>query len=136
MHSRPDGFMLLGKLGVEFFAPFELLYPNLKTRLQLTRARPGFFTISDNPNVYLGVVDCSPYSCHIALKVDYHKKRMHLLAYTPVEFNCWDTLAKIFIIPVKQTSSYKKTFSTKLQLVGYLLQGKETLQSMDRTLNF
>ena len=30
MLSRPDGFMLCGKLGVEFFSTSELLYPNIK----------------------------------------------------------------------------------------------------------
>ena len=33
MLSRPDGFMLYGKLGVDFFSTSELLYPNLKIRL-------------------------------------------------------------------------------------------------------
>ena len=38
----------------------------------------------------------------IALKVEYHKKRMDMLAYTPVEFNNLATLAKTFIIPARQ----------------------------------
>ena len=87
MLSRPDGFMLYGKLGVDFFFTSEMLYPNLKFRLQLIRARPNFYMISDNPNSSLGIVDCSPYTRRIALKDDYHKKRMDMLAYTPVEFN-------------------------------------------------
>ena len=29
MLSRPDGFMLCGKVGVDFFSTNELLYPNL-----------------------------------------------------------------------------------------------------------
>ena len=58
MLSRPDGFLLYGKLGVEFFSTFELLYPNIKFRLRLIRARPNFYMISDNPNVSLGIVDC------------------------------------------------------------------------------
>ena len=58
--------------------------------------------ISDNPNVSLGIVDCSLYTRRIALKDDYHKKRMDMLAYTPVEFNYLETLAKIFIIPARQ----------------------------------
>ena len=58
MLSRPDGFMLYGKLGVGFSSTSELLYPNLKTRLRLFRARPNFYMISDNPNVSLGIVDC------------------------------------------------------------------------------
>ena len=58
--------------------------------------------ISDNPNVSLGIVDCSLYTRRIALKDDYHKKRMDMLAYTPVEFNYFEALAKIFIIPARQ----------------------------------
>ena len=99
---RPDGFMLYGKLGVDFFSTSELLYPNTKIRLQLIRARPNFYMISDNPNVSLGIVDCSLYTRRIALKDDYHKKRMDMLAYTPVEFNYLETLAKTFIIPARQ----------------------------------
>ena len=58
--------------------------------------------ISDNPNVSLGFVDCSLYTRRIALKDDYHKKRMDMLAYTPVEFNYLETLAKTFNIPARQ----------------------------------
>ena len=38
MLSRPDGFMLYGKWGVDFFSTSELLYPNMKIRLRLIRA--------------------------------------------------------------------------------------------------
>ena len=38
MLSRPDGFMLYDKLGVDFFSNSEMLYPNMKTRLRLIRA--------------------------------------------------------------------------------------------------
>ena len=58
--------------------------------------------ISDNPNVSLGIVDCSLYSRRIALKDDYHKKRMDMLAYAPVEYIYLETLAKTFIIPARQ----------------------------------
>ena len=100
--SRPDGFMLYGKLGIDFFSTSELLYPNMKIRLRLNRARPNFYMISDNPNVSLGIVDCSLYTRRIALKDDYHKKRMDMLAYAPVEYNYLEILAKTFIIPVRQ----------------------------------
>ena len=102
MLSRSDGFMLYGKLGVAFFSTSELLYPNKKIRIRLIRARPNFYMISDNPNVSLGIVDCSLYTRRIALKDDYHKKRMDMLAYIPVEFSYLETLAKIFIIPARQ----------------------------------
>ena len=102
MLSRPDGFTLYGKMGVDFFSTSELLYPNMKIRLRLIRARPNFYMISDNPNVSLGNVDCSLYTRPIALKDDYHKKRLDMLAYTPVEFNYFETLAETFIIPARQ----------------------------------
>ena len=85
--SRPDGFMLNGKLGIDFFSTSELLYPNMKIRLRLIRARPNFYMISDNRNVSFGIVDCSLYTRRIALKADYHKKKMDMLAYAPVEYN-------------------------------------------------
>ena len=102
MLSRPDGFMLCGILGVDFFSTSEMLYPKMKNRLRLIRARPSFYLISDNPNVSLGIVDCSRYTRRIALKDDYHKKRMDMLANTPVEFSYLETLAKTFIIPARQ----------------------------------
>ena len=102
MLSRPDGFMLYGNLGVDFFSTSELLYPNMKIRLRLTRARFNFYMISDNPNVSFGIVDCSLYTRRIALKDDYHKKRKNMLAYTPVEFNYLETLAKSFIIHARK----------------------------------
>ena len=98
MLSKPDGFMLYGKMGVDFFSTSELLYPDMKIRLRLLRARPNFYMISDNPNVSLGILDCSLYTRRIALKGDYLKKRMDMLAYTPVEFNYLETHAKTFII--------------------------------------
>ena len=102
MLSRPDGFTLYGKLVVDFFSTSELLYPNMKVRLRLIRARPNFYMISDNPNVSLRIVDCSIYTRRIGLKDDSHKKRMGILAYAPVEYNYLETLAKTFIIPARQ----------------------------------
>ena len=102
MLSRPDGFMLYGKLGVDFFSTSDFLYANMKIRLRLIRARPNFYMISDNPNVSLGIVDCSIHTRRIALKDDYHKKRMDMLAYTHVELNYLETFANTFIIPARQ----------------------------------
>ena len=58
--------------------------------------------ISDNPNVSLGILDCSLYTRRIALKDDYHNERMDMLAYAPVEYNYLETLAKTFIIHARQ----------------------------------
>ena len=85
LHSRPDGFMLYGKLGIDFLTTSESLYPNMKIRIGLIRARPNFYMISENLNVSLGIVHCSPYTRRVMLRKDYHKKRMSQLASAPVE---------------------------------------------------
>ena len=74
----------------------------MKLRLRVLRARPNFYMISDNPNVSLGVVDCSLYTRRFALKDDYHKKQKGILAYTPVEFSYLEIFAKFFIILARQ----------------------------------
>ena len=71
-------------------------------RLQIIRAKPNFYMIRDNPNLSLGILDCSVYTRCIALKDDYHKKRMDMLAYDPIEYTYLETLAKTFIIPERQ----------------------------------
>ena len=99
--SRPDGFMLYGELGVDFFTISELLYPNMKIRVRLISARPNFYMINDNHYVSLGFQDCSIYNRRITLENDYHKKRMDMLAYSPVENKYFRTLARTFIIPAR-----------------------------------
>ena len=120
MLSRADGFMLYGKLGVDSFSTSGLLYPKMKLWLRLIRARPIFYMISDNPNVSLGIVDCSLYTRRIALKDDYHKKRIEMLVYTPVEFNYLEILAKTFIIPARQNQFFQENnFSNApVRLIG------------------
>ena len=102
LYSRTDGFMLYGKLGIDFLTTSQLLYPNMKVRIRLIRARPNFYMISENPNVSLGIADCSLYTRRVMLKTDCHKKRMSQLAYGPVDYNYMETLAKTFIIPARQ----------------------------------
>ena len=135
MLAVPDGCMLYGKLCVNFFSTSELLYPNMKIRLRLIRVRPSFYMNTDNPNVSPGSVDCSIYTRRIALKDDYHKTRMDMLAYTPVEFNYLETLANIFVSPARQNQFIQgNIFNNALQFVGLLLHLIETLHSLDRTL--
>ena len=69
--------------------------------------------ISDNPNVSLAIVDSSVYTRHIALEGDYHKKRMDMLAYTPVEFKYLETLAMTFIIPARQNQFIQENIFNK-----------------------
>ena len=94
MYSRPDGFMLYGKLGIDFLATSKLLDPSMETRIRLIRARPKLYMISENPNVSLGIVDFSLYTRRVRLEEVYHKKRMSQIANAPVEYNYIETLAK------------------------------------------
>ena len=80
----------------------------MKFRLRLSKARPNFYMISDNTNVSLGAVDCSLYTRRIALKDDYRRKQIDMLAYTPVEFTYLETLAKTLIIPVGQNQFFQE----------------------------
>ena len=102
MLSRPDGFLLFGKMGIDFFSTSVLLYPNMKNRLRVIRAGHIFYMVSDNLSVSLGIVECSLYTRRFALKDDYDKKRLGMLAYAPVEYSYLETLAKTFIIPATQ----------------------------------
>ena len=90
--SRPDGFNLNAIFGIDFFSTSELIYPNMKIRLRLIRARTNFYMIINNPNVSLAIVDFSLYNRRIALKNDYHGKRRDVLAYVPVGHNHLDAL--------------------------------------------
>ena len=100
--SRTDNFMLHGKLGVDFFSTSELLNPNMKLRLRLLGARSKLHMISSNPNVSLGIVDCSLYTRRVAFKDDYHQERLNMHAYIFLEYIYLETLAKIFVIPARQ----------------------------------
>ena len=104
------------------FLTSELLCPNMELRLRLIRARLSFYMISDKPNVSLGIVDCSLYTRRIALKGDYHKKRMDTLAYAPVEKIIWRLWQRHSSYLRGKTNSFKKTFSTMLPFVESQLQ--------------
>ena len=71
--------------GVDFFSTSELLYPTVKVRLRLIRARRNFYMISDqrsSQNCFFFI-----YTRRFTLKDDCHEKKMDMLAYTPVEYN-------------------------------------------------
>ena len=121
-------------LGFDFFSTSELLYPNMKTRLQLIRARPNFRMISENHNFTLEIADCSLYTHRIALEDEYHKKRREMLAHTPVEFNYLETVAKTSSFLPDKTISIKETFSTMFQFFGLLLHLLQTLHPPIHTL--
>ena len=102
MPRRPDGFVLYGKLAVNFFSTFESLHQDMKVRLRIIRAKLFFNMISDNPDVSLENIDRTLYTRRIALKDDYHRKQKDMLAHTPVEFNYLEIFAKSVIIPARQ----------------------------------
>ena len=89
---------------------------------------------SDNLNVCPGFFECSLSTLRFILKDDYHKKRMNMLVYNPVEYNYLETLAKFFIIPVKNIILSRKKFWKLLQIVALPLQWIQTLHSLDRLL--
>ncbi len=80
----------------------------MKIGLRLIRARPSFYLISDNSNVSFRIVVFLLYNCRIALKGDYHKKRMNMLEYRPVEYNQLENLAKFFIIPTRENQFFQE----------------------------
>ena len=66
---------------------------------------------SDNPNVSLGIVDCSLYTIRIALKHDYHKKQLDMLAYMPMDYNYLENLTNTFIISARQNQFIENIFN-------------------------
>ena len=107
----PMASCCLEKLCVDFFSTFELLYQNIRIRLQTIRARPNFLMISDNPNIRLRIIDVTLYVRCIAFKDEYHNRRTDKFAYTHVDINYWETLAKVFILPAQKIQGFKENTS-------------------------
>ena len=80
----------------------------MKVMLRLIRATTNFYLINDNPNVILGIADCSLYTRSTASTNQYYKKRMDMIAYTPVENSYYKTLAKRFMNPTRQNQFIRK----------------------------
>ena len=64
--------------------------------------------ISNKHIVSLSIVGCPIYTPPIALKDDYYRKRMDMLACNRVHFKFSETRANIFIIPARQNKFSKK----------------------------
>ena len=120
--SRPDGFMLYGKLGIDFFSTSELLYPNMQIRLRLIRARPNFYMISDNPNASLGIVNCSLYTRRIALLRCLSQKENGHARLCFCRIQLFADFGKHSSYLRDKTNSFKKTFSTMPPFVETRLQ--------------
>ena len=65
---------------------------------------------NNNSNVGPGIVDFLLYNRRIALKDDYQRKSMNMLAYISVELNYFGTLAKMFVIPAKEKQLLQENF--------------------------
>ena len=124
MLSRCDGFKLYGKLGVDLFSTFELLYPNMKNRLGLIRARHIFYMISDNPNNILGFVDESLYLVALLSRMNITKKQWTSFLWS---WTNWKLLQRLPSFLPDKTSSFEKTFSTKVEFIGLPLKWIQTL---------
>ena len=120
--SRPDGFMLYGKLGIDFFSTSELLYSNMKIRLRLIRARPKFYLIRTTP---LSVLEL--WIAHFTLILLLSRKIITKKEWTCSPVLLWNTFIwrhwqRQSTYLRDKTNSIKKTFSTMLPFDGLLLQ--------------
>ena len=118
--SWHNGFIFDVEVKVDFFCSSDVLYTNMKVRLNLIRDRSLKFVISISPNVSLGSVGCLLHTQRLARKGDFHKKTMDVFAYITVDYNYIDTPAEHFTIFPRRNSSFRKTVSTKLQLARLL----------------
>ena len=88
--------------------------------------------ISNNANASLGLVDCSPYTRRIALKDDYHRKRMDMLtSYTLVEFKYMETRADFYSSRKTNSVHPRKHFhqcSNFLKLLQFLTENHQHTQ--------
>ena len=137
MLSRPDGFMLYGKLGIDAFSTSELLYPSIQITLGLIRARPNFYMTSGIPNVSLGIIDCSFYARSIALKDDHHKKNIRHACIYSCRIQLYGDPSKDFYHsppPPPTKPFYSRKHIKRLQFVKVALQWLQTLHLLDRNL--
>ena len=80
--SIHDSFKLYCISSAEFFFTSEMLYPNIKIRLRLIKAKPNCHKISDHPSSSLGIFDCSIYTRINHLELNYHKKVENACVYS------------------------------------------------------
>ena len=129
--SKPDSFILFAKFQVEFSSTSEMLYLNKKVIRRKIRAKRNFYKISDNPNLFFGIDACSVYTRCIALKDDYHTKKWTSLHITLWNSTIWRLWHRLLSFPKEKTNSFKKTILPMLYFVDSLLQGIQTLHSLD-----
>ena len=122
MLSRPDGFISYGILGVDFFRNSDLLYSNKKIRLKLIRARPKFYMFSDNPNVSLELLIVLFTLVVLISRIIMTRMEWTCLLTPLWKSTIWKLLQRLSSFLREKTSSFEKTFSTRLRFVGLLLQ--------------
>ena len=108
--SGSDALMSYGKFEVDFFSTSVLLYPNVKGRLRLIRARPTFYTISDNSNFSLGNVNRSLYTYCIVFEDVYHKERGYACIHSGGVQFLERTSKKVFIRARQNQFNQEKFF--------------------------
>ena len=98
----------------------EFLDQNMELILLLTSSRPDYYMVSDNPNIIVGILDCLTDTRRIALNDNYQKKRMkmQMLAYTHVDCNYPDTLAKTFTICGREAQFFQGSVLTNAPVLG------------------
>ena len=115
MLSRPDCFILYGKVGIDLLPTSELLYSMMKVGLSLIRALFNFLKVTDNPNLSLGIFDRSLYTPRIDLKDDYHKKQwtcLHILFWNTTTLRLWQRRLSILANKIRLFTNFFKKCSS------------------------
>ena len=134
MLSGTEGCMLFGKLGFNFFSTSERLHSNIKNRQRLIRARIKFHLVNDNPNVSLGIVDCSHTLVVLLSGMIITRNEWTCLPILLWSSTIWKFLQRLASFLPHKTIPSKEKFSARRQFVGLPLQLIQTLHSMDCTL--
>ena len=92
-------FSLYGRLAIDLFTCKKLLLPNTKVRIKITRARPYFYMLSDNPNVSLKIVENSLFTRRLLVAEFNPQYLQWKLEREPAQYSYMETIARTFIIP-------------------------------------
>ena len=112
--SRPYGIMLCGNLGVEYFSTSALLYPNMKVRLRLIRARAMFYGLVTTPTLVLELLIVHFTLVILLPRMIITRKEWTCLLTLLWSSTIWKLLKRLSSFLPYKTSSFKKTLSTML----------------------
>ena len=107
---------------MDLFTCQKLLRPRTKDRIELIRARPNFYMLSDNSNVSMKIVDFSLLTRRIKVIESYQQYMQWNLAKEHAHYNYMETIAKTFIIPSRQNQLIQEDVFKTLQQREKLLQ--------------